>query len=589
MTAAGVQNLEPAAHLPPPPSGAQAAGSAGKPAADPQFADQQTGNTPGERQDFRSELERQDTRAKETKSAGRTGTAPGNADSAKPGSAKSGKPRDKAAQDPNLSVVTPVQAAEPPKPIQPIVLALAMPQENVAPGETLGSADNVKLAEVAKLYQHPDESTQIDPAQIDPAQIDPAQKDSTQNGSAQSDPPRDGKPAPALPNAADSPLTGPPLSAPPVQSADSSQPEAPPVELPPSSAAPQSGMILRSTKPPQSAKDQAVDPAQPSAGNGLPSATPNASAVQISPVVAEVPVPPETAQAGDQSTEPAQTTESSDRQPASRAELRPSDAALEPAVTAVHKTLDPAPSSPAPLAFAARMAAVTPKSAEAVPGNQPQPRVSDSPTLAQIPVRYAATAQILQNPGAELKRDAGAAIDRSASADTRTDIVLPRIEPARDAAPSSGPAPSQPDAPPAHMEHIFDTPATEPPAAPPSSSHDIRVRVPDDNGGSTQVRFVESGGEVRVSVRTTDDALAQNLRSHLNDLTQRLGDAGIPAEIWKPGAAAASSQNNQHQPDREGRGSGGQQSGGQGGQHDRQQKRPAWLEEMETSLHGTNQ
>jgi hypothetical protein len=112
------------------------------------------------------------------------------------------------------------------------------------------------------------------------------------------------------------------------------------------------------------------------------------------------------------------------------------------------------------------------------------------------------------------------------------------------------------------------------------------VRLPDNNGGSTQVRFVESGGEVRVSVRTADEGLAQNLRSHLNDLSQRLADGGIPAEIWKPGSDAASSQNNQHQPDRDGRGSNGQPSGGQDGQPDRQQKRPAWLEEMEASLHG---
>jgi len=118
-----------------------------------------------------------------------------------------------------------------------------------------------------------------------------------------------------------------------------------------------------------------------------------------------------------------------------------------------------------------------------------------------------------------------------------------------------------------------------------TSAHDIRVRVPDNNGGSTQVRFVESGGEVRVSVRTADSGLAQNLRSHLNDLTQRLAEGGIPAEFWKPAPSAASSQNDPHQPDREGRGSGQQEPGGRNGQHDRQQNRPAWLEEMEASLH----
>jgi hypothetical protein len=87
-------------------------------------------------------------------------------------------------------------------------------------------------------------------------------------------------------------------------------------------------------------------------------------------------------------------------------------------------------------------------------------------------------------------------------------------------------------------------------------------------------------------VRTADDGLAQNLRTHLNDLTQRLSDGGMPAEMWKPVSNAASSQNEQHQPSQDGRGSGGQGSGGQGGQQDRQQKRPAWLDEMEASLYG---
>jgi len=161
--------------------------------------------------------------------------------------------------------------------------------------------------------------------------------------------------------------------------------------------------------------------------------------------------------------------------------------------------------------------------------------------------------------------------------------VLPRFETVSEAAPSSGSEAPQQAAPAARTEQII-----EPPAAPPASSHDIRVQVPNSSGGSTQVRFVESGGEVRVSVRTADDGLAQNLRTHLNDLTQRLSDGGISAEIWKPASSAASSQSDQHQQaQQDGRGSqGGQGSGGQGGQQDRQQKRPAWLEEMESSLHG---
>jgi hypothetical protein len=160
-------------------------------------------------------------------------------------------------------------------------------------------------------------------------------------------------------------------------------------------------------------------------------------------------------------------------------------------------------------------------------------------------------------------------------------MVLPQFETVSQPAGSSGSTAPQQTAPPARPESVIEAPVT-----PPTSSKDIRVQVPDNKGGSTQVRFVESGGEVRVSVRTADEGLAQNLRSHLNDLTQRLSDGGMPAEIWKPASTAASSQNDSHQPSQDGGGSGGQGSGGHSGQQERQQKRPAWLDEMEASLQG---
>jgi hypothetical protein len=312
------------------------------------------------------------------------------------------------------------------------------------------------------------------------------------------------------------------------------------------------------------------------AANAVLAAAPDVSPVQILPVAAGVPVPDDANKSQDQSKTGASTS-----QPVLRAELKLPDAATpEPVAATVRKTADSAQSSPSALAFAARMTAVPQKGGQPDPENPSQPAaVPGSPTPARIPVRYAATAQILQND--ELNKDAGPALDRSVRTDARTDMVVPRIEISRDAASSSGSAATQQSVPTARQERII-----EPPPAPPTSANDNRVRVPDNNGGSTQVRFVESGGEVRVSVRTADEGLAQNLRGHLNDLTQRLADGGIPAEIWKPGSTAASSQNNQPQPDREGRGSGGQQSGGQNGQPDHQERRPAWLEEMETSLHG---
>lgn len=317
-----------------------------------------------------------------------------------------------------------------------------------------------------------------------------------------------------------------------------------------------------------------------------PDSSPNVSQGYVPPVDAPLPAAEGAAESGDPAAKSGKLGASSNA-PASRGGLKLVDAVPpEPVAAAIQETVDSASSSPSALAFAARLSAApqnaaNPRTDKSIPESPSQPSAGSQ--TARIPVRYAATAQILQSDeeklGASLKNDAGAGLDRA----PRIDMVLARNDTARDSAPDPGsPAPQT-----APAARALEIPAAEPPAAPPTSPHDIRVQVPDNNGGSTQVRFVESAGEVRVSVRTADEGLAQNLRSHLNDLTQRLADGGIPAEVWKPGTGAGSqSQNNQHQPDREGRGSGGQQSGGQGGQQDRQQKRPEWLEEMEASMHG---
>src|SRR5207237_15234 len=116
------------------------------------------------------------------------------------------------------------------------------------------------------------------------------------------------------------------------------------------------------------------------------------------------------------------------------------------------------------------------------------PSVSISQTPTQIPMRYAPTAQILQSvaPGNQPngpKKELFASIDSTPRADVRTDLVLPRFDSVGGAAPDIGSAAPQQPAPPARTETII-----EPPAAAPTSSRDISVRVPDNNGGSTQVR-----------------------------------------------------------------------------------------------------
>jgi hypothetical protein len=542
MTAAGVQTNDSSAYLPPPPStstaDAKGTGAAGNLSTDAPAADAH-----GAPSDFQSELQMQQSGQKETGSAQFASTQAG---TAKTGSGKPWKKRDARTDNANPPAVTPVQVAEPQKPILPVSLALPQAQENIKP----------------------DQNTQLDQKTT---------PDDIAQGAAQ-------QPAqPLLPSAA-------------------AVAQLPELQQP--AALKQSAVTKQPAKLRQSVPS--VDALPTSAANVAPSAAPDSPKVQVLPLTSSLPPAPlpvtvnvtktEDPSSQDSVSTSAKPGASSESQPVSPVEVQLPAAPADPAASAVQETVDSAPSSPSALAFAARISAVQQKVDQPVVASSSQtpvqsPAVSGSQTAVEIPMRYAATAQIIQSAALGTqqdgpKKDSGDSSDRFARADARndgarTDMVLPQFETMSQSAPSSGAAAPQQSAPAAQPGTLI-----EPPTTPPTSSHDIRVQVPDNNGGSTQVRFVESGGEVRVSVRTADDGLAQNLRTHLNDLTQRLSDGGMPAEMWKPASNAASSQSDSHQPNQDGSGSSGQGSGGQSGQQDRQQKRPAWLDEMEASLQG---
>ncbi len=165
--------------------------------------------------------------------------------------------------------------------------------------------------------------------------------------------------------------------------------------------------------------------------------------------------------------------------------------------------------------------------------------------------------------------------------------VTPEFGQSQSAPPARAEAPPAIPTPTAHMEQ-----AIEPtPAATSGSSHDITVRIPDTTERGMDVRFVERGGEVRVSVRTGDSELAQTLRGGLNEFVSKLGHGGIQAEVWRPDSDTAGSQNDPRNQqwdsknDQRGSGSERNQAGSQGqkdGQKDT--KKPRWVEELETSI-----
>ena len=73
----------------------------------------------------------------------------------------------------------------------------------------------------------------------------------------------------------------------------------------------------------------------------------------------------------------------------------------------------------------------------------------------------------------------------------------------------------------------------EPPATLPLKPHaiDIRVGGPDSQG--VDVRVSQRAGDVQVTVRTPDTGLAQSLRDHLPELSDRLSQTGVHNEIWQ--------------------------------------------------------
>jgi hypothetical protein len=542
MTAV-VQNIDSAAYLPPPPStstpDAKGTSAAGKSATDAPAA-----NAQGSPSDFQNELELQQTGAQETQPAGLPKTGLAKSDSGKPGKKRN------APAAANLAAVTPVQITEPQKQILPLALALAPPQELAQQQEPAQQQEIAQQQENAKLDFNSKADQKATPDRTPPEPVQQAGQAPSQFVAAAAQIPELQQPA-ALKQSA---------------------------KLQQSVQTLQALQIAASN----ATSATAADPGKISV---VPLA-PVASAIQDIPVRQEGKKSEDTA-SQDQTVTPAKPGASSDSQPVSLAGLKLPATPAEPVAAGSQATADSAAANPLSLAFAARMSAAQPKSDQAAAANPSQsPAVAGSQTAVEIPMRYAATAQIIQSVALGTQQDGpkkdAASGDGPARPDARTDTVLPQFEIVSQPAASSGSTGPQQTAPPVSAESVI-----EPPAAPPTSSHDIRVQMPDNNGGSTQVRFVESGGEVRVSVRTADDGLAQNLRTHLNDLTQRLSDGGTPAEIWKPASNAASSQNDSQQPQQQdSRGSGGQGSGGQNGQQDQQQKRPAWLDEMEASLDG---
>jgi hypothetical protein len=238
------------------------------------------------------------------------------------------------------------------------------------------------------------------------------------------------------------------------------------------------------------------------------------------------------------------------------------------------------------VAFAARLtAAVIPAqtvvgATEPAPGEPSRPKAV-SPSAA--PQTYmAADSQTSSDPAKSVAQQF-AKPDSALTIATTSVTTIPVTTPAKEFV-SNSKAPVPADvAKPANEATLETSPIAT------TSSHDIRVRVSDNQGGTLDVRFLDLGSEVRVSVRTPDNNLAQSLRGNLTELSQHLSVGGINSEMWRPGSGSSLFQgSSQQSPDSD---SNSNQSGHGAGREAKQgnpqqqpkQDQPRWLQEFESS------
>jgi hypothetical protein len=147
----------------------------------------------------------------------------------------------------------------------------------------------------------------------------------------------------------------------------------------------------------------------------------------------------------------------------------------------------------------------------------------------------------------------------------------------------------------ATASHAAETPAPLAESLPKASAplKDISLQVTQPGKDPVDVRVVQAGSEVRVSVHSGDANLTSGLRQGLSELQSRLEENGYRSEMWRPGASAApltptpsaqASTNHSRGGDGQPQQNGSQQDSGRRNQN--QSNQPRWVEELESSLTG---
>ncbi len=108
----------------------------------------------------------------------------------------------------------------------------------------------------------------------------------------------------------------------------------------------------------------------------------------------------------------------------------------------------------------------------------------------------------------------------------------------------------------------------------------VRLQLDGDNNQRVDVRLTETGGELRVNVRSADATLTQAMQDHMPELTNRLDQQHFRTEVWLPRSSQTSNSdgsNTRGSQSQTGDASGQQNSGRR--QNGRQNNQQDWQNE----------
>ena len=250
-----------------------------------------------------------------------------------------------------------------------------------------------------------------------------------------------------------------------------------------------------------------------------------------------------------------------------------------------------APVSTSPLAFAARLNA-QPESAPAQPQSPPSPQAahpnpaaattseSDTVTAIQTAAQAGGSAHTGADPnGGQQQKTEEPALSAQSAAYQRAETTRP----------DSARAPEQAAAPRAAEPSAAEMDPSAAESANNAQVRDVRMQLTGSENQRVDVRVLDRGGELRVSVRADDPSLVRSLQDNMADLSTRLDQAHFRSEIWTPRTEAVSRSESSSTNGRTL--SNGNESSGQGGQgkqqNGRQNQQPAWMDDFEETTAGS--